>query len=276
MKSILKWIPIVGILFFVVGCSGKEVPKGFSEESYDEFVSIYEDFQKAKDKEKEYPTDKLEFIDEYAKKEKDGELTKKEAMTFGNLGMLVLIYNVPFTDEGYEENLRKVNGIEGVYASQTVEDYEKEVTNLLGIENESSNSDKGEKKEEPVEEEVAEDNGETIAKKELYAVASNFLENLLGAPDRIIPADYTNSVVQKREDGLYYISSSYTVTGTGAQPNTYYEYEMLVDEQGNFKDAYMPNTIGRYNRPIVYDKLKAAGMMTEELEAKSYTIPMVQ
>lgn len=92
--------------------------------------------------------------------------------------------------------------------------------------------------------------------KDIYEKVSWLVKEMFGVPERTIPADYEKSLVEKRDDGLYYIQSSYEIKGTGNQADTYYEFEMLMDNKYNLIDAYFPGSTGRYSRPMVYDKLK--------------------
>ncbi|MGN5650922.1 hypothetical protein [Bacillus sp. Brlt_9] len=92
----LLWLCSIMVLLLVsiVGCSDKKIPEGFSEQSYQDFTEIYNNYLKAK------PTLNREggskgFGDlwEYEKKKDEGELTEVEQEVLDKLGKLFLIYS---------------------------------------------------------------------------------------------------------------------------------------------------------------------------------------
>lgn len=90
----------------------------------------------------------------------------------------------------------------------------------------------------------------------IYNTVAYVVKRMFNAPDRTNVASYEDSIISRREDGLYYISSSYVISGTGNQQDAYYEFEMLMNDNYELVDAYFPGSYGRFSRPMVYDKLK--------------------
>ncbi|WP_273854056.1 hypothetical protein [Guptibacillus spartinae] len=88
-----------------------------------------------------------------------------------------------------------------------------------------------------------------------YESAVKYITQLFsqGNPDIINHDTYENSLVIKREDGFYLVTSSFrTNTTSGSE---LYNYEMLLNGDYEILDAYVPGSIGVLDRPMVYDQL---------------------
>ncbi|GAE93038.1 hypothetical protein JCM21714_2069 [Gracilibacillus boraciitolerans JCM 21714] len=88
-----------------------------------------------------------------------------------------------------------------------------------------------------------------------YEAAQNYITTFYsqGNPDAINHESYENSNIIKREDGVYYITSAYDVHGSNSLST--YNYEMLLDGNYQILDAYVPGSIGIFEKPMVYDQL---------------------
>ncbi|PEF96465.1 hypothetical protein CN544_21800 [Bacillus toyonensis] len=102
--------------------------------------------------------------------------------------------------------------------------------------------------------------------KEVYEKMQLVLEKWGGKPGTITPAPYEEGMVQKRSDGLYYIHSTYEIRGT-AKGDGVYQYEMLVSDTLDLKDAYFPGSYGRFSRPMKYDEINEYYKREEEKKA---------
>ncbi|TWK86716.1 hypothetical protein CHCC20333_3575 [Bacillus paralicheniformis] len=114
----------------------------------------------------------------------------------------------------------------------------------------------GQKESETEGSEASANSSSNVTEKEIYEKASWLVKEMFGAPEKTVPATFENSYIEKRNDGLYYIHSSYIINGTSGREDAYYEFEMLMDENFKLIDAYFPGSTGRFSRPMVYDKIK--------------------
>ncbi|WP_088363458.1 hypothetical protein [Bacillus cereus] len=95
----LLWLCSIMILLLVtvVGCSNKNIPEGFSEQTYQDFTEIYDNYLKAKPTLSRVSESKgtkgYGDLWEYRKKNERGELTKVEVEVLENFQELFLIYN---------------------------------------------------------------------------------------------------------------------------------------------------------------------------------------
>ncbi|QJX80405.1 hypothetical protein [Priestia megaterium] len=105
---------------------------------------------------------------------------------------------------------------------------------------------------------VDSDNQEQAADQtqKIYNTVEYVVKRMFNAPERTTVASYEDTVINKRDDGLYYISSSYVISGNANQPGAHYTFEMLMSNDYNIVDAYFPGSYGRFSRPMVYDRLK--------------------
>ena len=92
--------------------------------------------------------------------------------------------------------------------------------------------------------------------QKIYNTVEYVVKRMFNAPERTTVASFEDTVINKRDDGLYYISSSYVISGNVNQQDAYYTFEMLMSNDYNIVDAYFPGSYGRYSRPMVYDRLK--------------------
>src|SRR5699024_9223617 len=93
-------------------------------------------------------------------------------------------------------------------------------------------------------------------KKEAYDSAINYIHIFYGqkVPDDTIEyEDFEDSIIIKRSDGFYHITSTFYTNKSKSLKS--YEYEMLLDSNYDILDAYIPGSIGIFDRPMVYDKL---------------------
>jgi len=92
--------------------------------------------------------------------------------------------------------------------------------------------------------------------QKIYNTVEYVVKRMFNAPERTTVASFEDTVINKRDDGLYYISSSYVISGNANQPGAHYTFEMLMSDDYNIVDAYFPGSYGRFSRPMVYDRLK--------------------
>jgi hypothetical protein len=102
--------------------------------------------------------------------------------------------------------------------------------------------------------------GEEVIDKEsenyyAYEAAKNYITVFFGQgnPDIINHEPIENSSIVKREDGFYHVVSTFQVNGASSM--TTYDYEMLLDSNYEILDAYVPGSIGIFDRPMVYDQI---------------------
>ncbi|MEJ1517360.1 hypothetical protein ACWKTZ_22310 [Bacillus cereus] len=100
---------------------------------------------------------------------------------------------------------------------------------------------------------VAKSNGR-VTEKEIYEKVEVAVRRVGANSNKIFPAPYESSTVQKRPDGLYYIYSTYEIKGT-PKGDGVYEFEMLMSDTFEIKDAYFPGSYGRFSRPMKYDEI---------------------
>jgi hypothetical protein len=105
---------------------------------------------------------------------------------------------------------------------------------------------------------------EKFTAREVYEKMYWVLEQWGGG--KIYPAPFEKALVTKRQDGLYYINSTYEIRGT-LHGDGVYPYEMLVSDTFELKDAYMPGTYGKYDRPMQYDAINEYNRKAAEQEA---------
>lgn len=95
MKKGFAWLLLTTIFLILTGCSEKkEIPQGFSEQSYTDFAKIYSDYQEAKKENKKYQ-EGLSIAGKYQDKHEKGEreLSAQELKVNDALGDLLLYYN---------------------------------------------------------------------------------------------------------------------------------------------------------------------------------------
>ncbi|PFM11651.1 hypothetical protein COJ40_08815 [Bacillus cereus] len=85
---------LLATLFLILnGCSqNKEIPQGFSEQSYTDFTKIYSDYQEAKKDNKE-SKEYWSILAKYQEKDENGKLTPQESKVNDALGSLLFRYN---------------------------------------------------------------------------------------------------------------------------------------------------------------------------------------
>lgn len=110
--------------------------------------------------------------------------------------------------------------------------------------------------------------GEVSSQEEAYWAARNYIHIMNYNSDRVQHSSFEDSIVEQRDDGLYYVYSTYVIIGTGVQQDSFYEYEMLLDQNFELVDAYLPGTSGMFSRPMVYDALgqSAATVIREDMD----------
>ncbi|MFB4258961.1 hypothetical protein ACE106_07345 [Shouchella clausii] len=284
----------ISLIIIGSGCSlGEEIPEGFSKKSYSDFMEIYEGYEECN--EKNLKCEGFDVLWEYYKLEEKGELTPEEIEVADILGSLLLYQGsnaLEQLDDSGVELITEMVRLEGVYSTPELEE---RVRNLLQIEEEiventeedftpeveidencsevyseeeckqfmeyytegegieeyeQANSDL-----EVNEEEIQANSDLEVNEEEIYEIASWYIKEMSGAPESIYPAPSEESIVFKRDDGLYYVYSIYMVDIKTAPTNSYYEFEMLIDENGELIDAYIPGSYGIFDRPMQYDNL---------------------
>ncbi|MCB4338731.1 hypothetical protein BJQ93_01050 [Bacillus subtilis] len=84
-------------LMLIVGCSkNKEIPEGFSKQSYNDFTKIYLNYEKAKSGNKE--AEGMDTLFEYREKDDKGKLSPQESKVREDLSQLLLTYNTIIKD----------------------------------------------------------------------------------------------------------------------------------------------------------------------------------
>ncbi|HDR8159496.1 TPA: hypothetical protein QC072_002323 [Bacillus cereus] len=117
-----RWLCFICLLVLfmgmAVGCSKKkELPKGFSEQTYQDFTKIYSDYQEAKKENKQNESSGLLF--EYRKKEEQGKLSSEEIHVRETLSELMLIYSNRIT----KTNNTASDEVKEVIASIAADEY---------------------------------------------------------------------------------------------------------------------------------------------------------
>ncbi|GAB6491940.1 TPA: hypothetical protein QC364_002521 [Bacillus cereus] len=102
MKYRWLWLLCIAVLVLITGCSKKnEIPKGFSEQSYQDFTKVYSDYQKAKKTNSEDEKGLANLADYHEKKDQ-GKLTVEEIKVWDAMGELLMIHNTIVKNDRHE------------------------------------------------------------------------------------------------------------------------------------------------------------------------------
>lgn len=97
----------------------------------------------------------------------------------------------------------------------------------------------------------------TGAENEIYDYTAEIVDTVLSESSKYILAPIEEATIVKRDDGLYYVNSSYQLKGTNVQGGDgYYSFELLISDDFEIKDGYFPGSIGRFSRPMKYDEVQ--------------------
>lgn len=162
-------------------------------------------------------------------------------------------------DEAKERSSSKVNTVPNI-DEKCADVYSKEECEQFAA---YTQSDAGKQEAQVSKEKPAQQEGK-FSGREVYEKMYWVLEQW--GSGKIYPTQYKEGMVRKRQDGLYYINSTYEIRGTVGGDGVY-PYEMLVSDTFDLKDAYLPGTYGKYSRPMQYDAINEYNRKLEEQEA---------
>ncbi|MEY8695954.1 hypothetical protein AB9M90_15455 [Bacillus safensis] len=95
------------------------------------------------------------------------------------------------------------------------------------------------------------------AENEIYDYVSEIVDTVLSGSSNYTLAPIEESAILKRDDGLYYVNSSYELKGTNVRGGDgRYSFELLISDDFEIKDGYFPGSIGRFSRPMKYDEVQ--------------------
>ncbi|MGN7329765.1 hypothetical protein [Bacillus altitudinis] len=103
------------------------------------------------------------------------------------------------------------------------------------------------------------------AENEIYEYAAEIVDTVLSGSSKYILAPIEEATIAKRDDGLYYVNSSYELKGTNVRGGDgRYSFELLISDDFEIKDGYFPGSIGRFSRPMKYDEVQEYKRQLEE------------
>lgn len=95
------------------------------------------------------------------------------------------------------------------------------------------------------------------AENEIYEYVSEIVDTVLSGSSKYILAPIEEAAIVKRDDGLYYVNSSYELKGTNVRGGDgRYSFELLISDDYEIKDGYFPGSTGRFSRPMKYDEVQ--------------------
>lgn len=231
---------IILVVFLLSGCSflGGNIPEGFSRESYKDMVDAYRNYEQQKI-DHEPHDDILEVMFEYRKLADDGKLTEAEMAVRDLISRLSLAYIGAYTglsDEVYDITTMVPDTItvemgQGLKI-EDIKEAEERVMDYLELEP-LALSEEAEK-----------------LKREALKEASRRLMSFISVGESATPYGYDDSYVVYREDrDEYYVASALVYKARS------YKYDMILDGDLNFVDAYMVDDIaGILSTPMNDDR----------------------
>lgn len=104
-----------------------------------------------------------------------------------------------------------------------------------------------------------------VAENEIYDYVAEIVDNVLSGSSKYTLAPIAEATIVKRDDGIYYVNSSYELKGTNVRGGDgRYSFELLLSDDYEIKDGYFPGSIGRFSRPMKYDEVQEYKRQLEE------------
>lgn len=229
-----------GILFFLVSCSPeKPLPKGFESKNYHELVDSYDEYRKAVTNNQQLEN-RMDIVSDYTYESEEGNNTPEVAEVAEKISRLMVYQTAIFNNYPLEtakeidfhKTLTEKAGIE-------IPELEARVEELLGV-------DPIQRTEEQLNE---------LNKRKIFYQATksiNKINNEYGEENGIFQV-YELSEVYQRNDGLYYIQSAFAIDSANGPKE--FGYELLINDNGDLQDMYIPGSIGPFSIPMTYDTL---------------------
>ncbi|MCP9283618.1 hypothetical protein [Bacillus safensis] len=106
------------------------------------------------------------------------------------------------------------------------------------------------------------------AENEMYDYVAEIIDTVLSGSSKYTLAPIEETTIVKRDDGLYYVNSSYELKGTNVRGGDgRYSFELLISDDFEIKDGYFPGSTGRFSRPMKYDEVQEyKRQLTEQAE----------
>lgn len=114
-------------------------------------------------------------------------------------------------------------------------------------------------------EQPKEKSNNAAAENEMYDYVAEIVDTVLSGSSKYTLAPIEETAILKRDDGLYYVNSSYELKGTNVRGGDgRYSFELLISDDFEIKDGYFPGSIGRFSRPMKYDEVQEYKRQLEE------------
>ncbi|WP_234941419.1 hypothetical protein [Bacillus altitudinis] len=95
------------------------------------------------------------------------------------------------------------------------------------------------------------------SENEVYDYVNEIIDTLLSGSRKYTLAPIEEATIVKRDDGLFYVNSSYELKGTNVRGGDgRYSFELLISDDYEVKDGYFPGSNGRFSRPMKYDEVQ--------------------
>lgn len=224
-----RWIGAFGASLLLAGCSafGEDVPEGFTEESYEDFVNAYRTYEKAKIAHEE-PNSVVDDLFEYREKAEKGELTETEMEVRDAISGLAFAYISAY--QGLNNETYDI-------VTLTPDTLTAEIVSALSLENikETEELVLSQLKLEP----LPTDEKDEELKQSAYMESTTRVLDIAGVGSAGTPASFEDSlVVYRKERDEYYIASSFSYNGET------YKYDMMLDGELSALDAYVVGSAG--------------------------------
>lgn len=224
-----RWIGALGASLLLTSCSafGEDVPKGFTEESYEDFVNAYRTYEKAK-LTNEDPISVADDLFEYREKADKGELTETEMEVRNAISELAISYSIAYkglNNETYD--------MANVFPDSITAEMGTDVT-IEGIkETEEQVLSQLELEQLPV------DESDIEQKRKAHSESTARIRNAVGIGDAGTPASFEDTlVIYRKERDEYYVASSFSYNGET------YKYDIILDGGLSALDAYVVGSVG--------------------------------
>ncbi|MEW5569662.1 hypothetical protein [Rossellomorea marisflavi] len=95
------------------------------------------------------------------------------------------------------------------------------------------------------------------SEKDVYEYVVYTIGQILHGSDNYTLAPMEDFTIAKRDDGLFYVNSSFHTgkDSASSQANLYF-FEFLISENREIKDGYIPGSAGVYSTPMKYDEVQ--------------------
>ncbi|WJV20748.1 hypothetical protein QU593_10060 [Rossellomorea marisflavi] len=95
------------------------------------------------------------------------------------------------------------------------------------------------------------------SEEDVYEYVVYIIDQILHGSDNYTLAPMQDFTIVKRDDGLFYVNSSfYTGKDSASSKTNLYFFEFLISENREIKDGYIPGSVGMYSTPMKYDEVQ--------------------